>query len=51
MSRKYNQFFRTRQEVDRIMRDPRFIASIFRPRPRWMPKFLWRILVSVVVYK
>jgi hypothetical protein len=26
-----------------------FIQSTFKPRPRWMPMFLWKMVVNLVV--
>jgi hypothetical protein len=51
MSRKFDRQYQIQQKVVEVMSDPGFMNAIFRPRPRWFPKFLWRMLVGLVVRK
>ena len=49
MSRRYNQSKEVNKKVTEILRDPAFMGAIFKTKPRWMPKFLWKIVVGFVI--
>ena len=51
MSRKFDRSRRINEEANAIMADPRFLSHIFKPKPRWMPKFVWKIVVGLVIVK
>lgn len=35
--------------VAQTLADPKFIAQIFRPKPRFVPRWLWKLLFRIVV--
>jgi len=49
MSRKFDRSAQIARRANEIMRDPRFLSRIFKPKPRWMPKFVWKIVVGLVI--
>jgi len=53
MSRKYDRTLQVNRKVMEILDDPgtiHYIArKIIRPRPRFFPKILWRLLLSIVM--
>jgi len=51
MSRKFDRQRRIQQEVNGIITDPAFMRQIFKTKPRWMPRFVWRFLVGLVIRK
>ncbi len=51
MSRKTERNLQIKARVNQILRDPNFLRQIFKPKPRWMPMFLWKKVVSLVVYQ
>lgn len=52
MSRKYERNKKVNEKLRQILDDPRtldyLIAKIVRPRSKWMPRFMWRFLLSLV---
>ncbi len=51
MSRKTERNLQVKRKVNEILQDPRFLSQIFRPKPRWIPMFLWKKVVHLVVYQ
>jgi hypothetical protein len=48
MSRKFNRALAVRRVAKGIIEDPRTILGLFRPKPRYLPWFVWaRILLFV----
>jgi hypothetical protein len=53
MSRKYDRAFQVNSKVRDILNDPatmRYLTrKLFRPRPRLIPRFLWKGLLIIVL--
>jgi hypothetical protein len=53
MSRKFDrreQINRTASTlVAQMLADPRFMAQLFRPKPRFVPRWLWKLLFRTLV--
>jgi hypothetical protein len=53
MSRKFGRTKRLKYEasdlVAQILADPKFIAQLFRPKSRWIPRFVWKLLFKTLV--
>jgi hypothetical protein len=53
MSRKHDQTFRINQKVLEIIEDPMTLfylgKKLIRPKPKLMPRFVWKALLFVVL--
>lgn len=54
MSRKTDRHFQINKKVLEIIENPATIhyvaMKIIRPKPRLMPRFIWRALLSIVMH-
>ena len=51
MSRKYDRSLKVQREAMTILTNPEVMARLFKKKPRWMPKFVWKIIVGFVIVK
>jgi hypothetical protein len=51
MSRKFDRTYQIQKEASRILTDPAVMRQIFKPKPRWMPRFMWKLILSLVLVK
>jgi len=35
--------------INQMMKDPAFWRHVFKPRPRWIPKWFWKLILRIVV--
>jgi hypothetical protein len=49
MSRKYDRTRQMQMKAFEVLTDPRVIDMLFKKQPRWMPKWLWKIVVGLVI--
>jgi hypothetical protein len=49
MSRKFDRSLKIQQEALRVMTDPAVMARLFKKKSRWMSKFVWKIVVGLVI--
>jgi hypothetical protein len=49
MSRKFDRTLRIQQEALKVMTDPAVMGQLLKKRPGWMPKFVLKIVVGLVI--
>ena len=49
MSRKFDRTLKIQQEALKTLTDPAVMARLFEKKPNWMPKFVWKIVVGLVI--
>jgi len=49
MSRKFDRTLKIQQEALKTLTDPAVMARLFKKKPNWMPKFVWKIVVGLVI--
>ena len=49
MSRKFDRKFQVARKAAEYLQDPNLMAQLFKPKPRWMPKWIWKIVVGLVL--
>jgi hypothetical protein len=49
MSRKYDRTFQVQRKAMEILTNPEVMNRLFKRKPRWMPKFVWKIVVGLVI--
>jgi hypothetical protein len=49
MARKFDRTRKIQLEAYKVLTDPEVIDMLFKRRPRWMPKFLWKIVTGLVI--
>jgi hypothetical protein len=43
MFRKFDRSKKVSELAAATLADPRFMAQFVRPKPRWVPRFIWRV--------
>jgi len=51
MSRKFDRSAQIQREAMTILTNPEVMARMFKRKPNWMPKWLWKIVVGLVIVK
>jgi hypothetical protein len=49
MSRKFDRTRQIQLKAYEVLTDPEVIDMLFKRRPRWMPKFVWKIVTGLVI--
>lgn len=49
MSRKFDRRGQVNHTVAQIVNNPRFLAPFFKPKPKWLPLFIWKGLVMFML--
>ena len=49
MSRKFDRTKQIQLEAFKVLTDPTVIDMLFKKKPWWMPKFVWKIVVGLVI--
>ena len=49
MSRKFDRTRQMQLKAFEVLTDPQVIDMLFKRRPRWMPKFVWKIVTGLVI--
>jgi hypothetical protein len=49
MSRKFDRKKQIDRKVAEFLQDPGLLKQLFKPKPIWMPKWIWKIVVGLVL--
>jgi len=49
MSRKFDRRLQIQREALNVMTNPEVMARLFKKKPWWMPKWIWKIVVGFVI--
>ena len=49
MSRKFDRSIQLQKEAMMILTKPEVLNRLFKRKPSWMPKFVWKIVVGLVI--
>ena len=49
MSRKFDRTKQIQLKAFEVITDPEVMARLFKKRPKWMPRFVWKIVVGLVI--